>query len=43
MDVAIEDAKVNAKRNNLNNTEFHTGKAEEVLPKAFEKDLEPMW
>ncbi len=39
VDVAIEDAKVNAKRNNLNNTEFHTGKAEEVLPKLFEKGL----
>jgi len=39
VDVAIEDAKANAKRNNLNNTEFHTGKAEEVLPKLYEKGL----
>jgi len=34
---AIEDAKINAKINNIENVEFITGKAEEVLPKHFGK------
>lgn len=34
---AIEDAKANAKRNGITNTEFYVGKAEEVLPEFYEK------
>lgn len=34
---AIDDARENAKVNNLNNTEFFVGKAEEVLPEFYEK------
>ena len=34
---AIEDARQNAKDNQLENTEFFTGKAEEVLPQWYEK------
>lgn len=35
---AIEDAKYNAKINNINNTEFFAGDVEEILPKIIEKD-----
>ena len=35
---AIEDAKHNAKINNIDNTEFFAGDVEEVLPKIIEKD-----
>ena len=35
---AIEDAKVNARINNITNVQFITGKAEDVLPKHFEKN-----
>ena len=35
---AIEDAKENAKRNNITNTEFFVGKAEEVLPTKFKEE-----
>ncbi|CAF0862793.1 unnamed protein product [Brachionus calyciflorus] len=38
---AIEDAKINAKLNNIENVEYHCGKAEDVLPnilKRFGKD-----
>ena len=34
---AIEDARGNAARNGLDNTEFFVGKAEEVLPEWYEK------
>ncbi len=34
---AIEDAKANAERNGITNTEFFVGKAEEVLPDFYEK------
>ncbi len=34
---AIEDAKNNAKLNNIENAEFFVGKAEEVLPEFYEK------
>ncbi len=34
---AIDDARGNAKRNGLNNTEFFVGKAEEVLPEWYAK------
>ncbi|MEE1009980.1 MAG: 23S rRNA (uracil(1939)-C(5))-methyltransferase RlmD [Agathobacter sp.] len=34
---AIEDAKINAKLNNIDNAEFFVGKAEEVLPQFYEK------
>lgn len=35
---AIEDAKKNAKLNDIKNAEFYVGKAEEVLPQKYEKD-----
>ena len=34
---AIEDAKVNSKINNLNNAEFFTGAAEEVMPAKYKE------
>lgn len=34
---AIEDARNNAKLNNITNAEFYVGKAEEVLPEFYEK------
>ncbi len=34
---AIEDARVNAKINNINNVEFFVGAAEDVVPKYFEE------
>ena len=33
---AIKDAKINARLNNLDNTEFYAGKAEEVVPKMYQ-------
>lgn len=33
---AIDDAKNNAKINNINNAEFYVGKAEEILPQYYE-------
>ncbi|HLR71799.1 MAG TPA: 23S rRNA (uracil(1939)-C(5))-methyltransferase RlmD [Pseudogracilibacillus sp.] len=38
---AIEDAKENAKLNNINNIEFTVGKAEEVMPKWKKDGLQP--
>ena len=35
---AIEDAKKNAMLNGFNNAKFYVGKAEEVLPQAYEKE-----
>lgn len=35
---AITDARENAKRNNIENATFYVGKAEEVLPKLYEKE-----
>ena len=35
---AIEDAKMNAKLNGIDNVEFFVGKAEEVLPEQFQKN-----
>ena len=35
---AIEDARRNARLNNISNVEFFVGKAEEVLPKEYEKN-----
>ncbi len=35
---AIEDARDNAERNGFSNAEFFVGKAEEVLPKFYEKE-----
>lgn len=34
---AIKDANINAKLNNLDNTEFYVGKAEEVVPKLYKE------
>lgn len=36
---SINDAKQNAKVNNITNTEFTTGKVEEVLPKLYKKGI----
>ena len=36
---AIENAKVNAKINNINNVEFFVGKSEEEIPKLMEKGV----
>ena len=33
---AIKDARENARINNINNAEFYTGRAEEVIPKLYE-------
>ena len=38
MPQAIEDAKHNAKINEITNAEFFVGKAEEVLPREYEKN-----
>lgn len=35
---AIHDARENAKRNNIENVQFYTGKAEEVLPRLYEEE-----
>ena len=35
---AIEDAKTNAKINNINNAEFYVGAAEDVLPSKYKED-----
>ena len=35
---AIDDAKRNAEINGIHNAEFYVGKAEEVLPQAYERD-----
>lgn len=37
VDEAIRDAKLNAERNNIHNTEFYTGKAEEVVPRLYKE------
>lgn len=39
IEAAINDAKRNAKLNNLDNTEFFVGKAEEVIPKLYKEGL----
>jgi 23S rRNA (uracil1939-C5)-methyltransferase len=38
---AIEDAKENAKINNISNADFFVGKAEEVLPEFYERGIIP--
>ncbi|QSX04885.1 23S rRNA (uracil(1939)-C(5))-methyltransferase RlmD [Sedimentibacter sp. zth1] len=38
---SIQDAKKNAINNNISNTEFFTGKVEEVLPKLYKKNIRP--
>lgn len=35
---AIHDARENARRNNIENVQFYTGKAEEVLPMLYEEE-----
>lgn len=41
VDAAISDAKQNAKVNNLDNTEFYCGAAEDIVPKLIEKGERP--
>ncbi len=41
VDAAIEDAKNNAKANNLKNTEFHCGAAETIVPKLIDAGERP--
>ncbi len=41
VDAAIEDAKNNAKANNLKNTEFHCGAAETIVPKLIDAGEQP--
>ncbi|ADZ19573.1 SAM-dependent methyltransferase [Clostridium acetobutylicum EA 2018] len=38
---AIENAKINAKQNGIENTEFIVGKSEEEIPKLIEKGIAP--
>nr|CAB3267261.1 tRNA (uracil-5-)-methyltransferase homolog A [Phallusia mammillata] len=38
-DVAVEDAKINAKLNSIDNAEFHCGKAEDILPNIVQPYL----
>ncbi|XP_014887703.1 tRNA (uracil-5-)-methyltransferase homolog A [Poecilia latipinna] len=38
---AVEDAKMNAKRNDLSNVEFHCGKAEDVFPNILNALVSP--
>ncbi|KAG9262047.1 hypothetical protein AMEX_G25675 [Astyanax mexicanus] len=38
---AVEDAKVNAKANNLTNVEFHCGKAEDIFPTVLNAVVSP--
>lgn len=35
---AIENARINARNNNIHNVQFYVGKAEEVLPDLYEKE-----
>lgn len=41
VDAAIEDAKNNAKANELENTEFYCGAAEDIVPRLIEKGSRP--
>lgn len=38
---AIENAKFNAKQNNITNSEFYIGKSEEVIPKLIQEGIKP--
>ena len=38
MKEAIEDARLNAEMNHMDNVQFFVGKAEEVLPREYEKN-----
>ena len=38
IDKAIEDARLNASNNSIDNAKFYVGKAEEVLPQLYEKE-----
>ena len=38
---AIENAKVNAKQNEITNSEFYVGKSEEVIPRLIQDGIKP--
>ncbi len=38
---AVQDARRNAELNNINNAEFHVGRAEQVIPELISKGLKP--
>ena len=42
MEAAIENAKTNAKLNNISNAEFYTGESEKIIPMLYkEKNINP--
>ena len=41
VDQAISDARKNANRNGIENAEFHSGSAEELVPKLIERKIRP--
>ena len=41
IDQAIENAKINARENNISNSEFFTGKSEEIIPRLIEDGIKP--
>ena len=41
LEQAIENAKVNAKQNEITNSEFYVGKSEEVIPKLIKEGIKP--
>lgn len=40
---AVEDARENARQNGIENVEFYTGRAEDVLPRYYKKDARTTW
>ena len=41
VDQAIENAKLNAKNNEISNSEFYVGKSEEVIPRLIQEGIKP--
>lgn len=40
---AVKDARENARQNGIENVEFYTGRAEDVLPRYYKKDARATW